>query len=63
MFGHRRWLVSDPARPDDLTIGCTRCKDPSTFKTLVRADNDPTNPDYVRLTGLDRLKGFLEGNR
>lgn len=64
VFGHRHpWFVDDPARPDDLTVGCTRCKDPSTFRTLVQVESDPSNPDVVRIGGLDRLEGFLEGKR
>jgi hypothetical protein len=60
-FGHRRWIVVDPSRPDDITLGCTRCLDPATFRTLVRVEDDPDRPGWVRAYGLERLAGFLEG--
>jgi hypothetical protein len=61
VFGHRKTIVVDPARPLDITLGCPRCKDPHTFRTLVRAHEDPNRPGWVGLEGVDRLRGYLEG--
>lgn len=61
-FGHKkRWAVTNPARPLDFTIGCPRCLDPSTFVTLTVVDDDPSHPGFVKVRGMDKLAGWLEG--
>jgi hypothetical protein len=60
-FGHNRWFVDDPLYPLDIVIGCTRCKDPSTFSILVHATENSAHPGYVNVQGFDKLLGFLEG--
>lgn len=63
-FGHApRWFVNNPDRPLDFTVGCPRCKDPSTFNAVATADDDPNRPGYLRVRGLSAVAAFLEGKK
>jgi len=59
LFGHRMWIINDKEHPLNITLGCLRCYDPSTFTTLVKVIQDPSCPGYVVCEGFDKLAGRL----
>jgi hypothetical protein len=61
LFGHRKGFIEDPYRPNDIIFGCTRCRDPKLQVTICRAEPDPMHPGMLKVQGLEKLRGLLEG--